>query len=115
MMQNPTEKSNPVNGHSAPIAHPRKFRSQKRRPPDRTRIARIYPAGPFEEALKLADAIHKFAAGEKVRRLTLLQKMALSPSSSSTRMVITNSGRYGITTGSYASEWIELTPLGKTA
>jgi hypothetical protein len=81
----------------------------------RTRTARPYPAGPFEEALRLADAIHKFAAGEKVRRLTLLQKMSLSPTSSATKMVITNSGKYGITTGSYAAEWLELTETGKVA
>lgn len=81
----------------------------------RTRTFRPYPAGPFEEALKLADAIHEFAAGERVRRLTLLQKMNISPTSSATQMLITNSSKYGITSGSFVAEWIELTPLGKVA
>jgi hypothetical protein len=52
------------------------------------------------------------AAGEKVRRLTLLEKMGKSTSSSGTRMMITNSSKYGITIGSYTSEYFELTPSG---
>jgi hypothetical protein len=81
----------------------------------RTRQARPYPAAPFEESLVLADAIQKFAAGEKVRRLTLLKQMDRSPTSSSTQMLITNSSKYGLTTGSYAADWIELTKDGKAA
>ena len=56
-----------------------------------------------------------FAAGEKVRRLTLLQKLEFSPTSSATKMLITNSGKYAITIGSYAAEWLELTEDGKVA
>jgi hypothetical protein len=52
------------------------------------------------------------AAGEKVRQLTLLEKMGKSTSSSGTRMMITNSSKYGITTGSYTSEYFELTEAG---
>lgn len=55
----------------------------------------------------------KHASGDKVRRLTLLQKMDKSPNSSGTKMMITNSGKYGITTGSYAAEYLELTELGR--
>lgn len=57
----------------------------------------------------------KLAAGEKVRRLTLLEKMGKSATSGPTRQMITNSGKYGITTGSYAAEHFELTPAGATA
>ncbi len=81
----------------------------------RSRQARPYPAAPFEEALTLAEAIQKYASGQRVRRLTLLQKMDRSPTSSSTQILITTSGKYGLTTGSYAAEYIELTPLGKVA
>ena len=52
------------------------------------------------------------AAGDRVRRLTLLEKMGKSASSSTTKMMITNSGKYGITTGSYAADFLELTPVG---
>ena len=81
----------------------------------RTRVARPYPASSFEEALKLAEAIQKIAAGGKVRRLTLCEQMKISPTSSSTIMLVTNSGKYGITKGSYIAEWLELTPDGSLA
>jgi hypothetical protein len=77
------------------------------------RTQRPYPAVPFEEALPLAEAIQRFASGERVRRLTLLGKLQKNPNSGGTRMLITNAGRYGLTTGSYAAEWLALTDLGK--
>lgn len=83
--------------------------------PKRTRTMRPYPVVPFKEATVIGDAIFKFASGEKVRRLTLLEKMERSPLSGPTRMLITNSGKYDITTGSYASEYLELTGLGHAA
>ncbi len=76
---------------------------------------RPYPASSFEDARPLADAIMRIASGEKVRRLTLLEKMDRTPTSSSTQMLITNSSKYGITKGSYAAEWIKLTDDGKLA
>lgn len=78
----------------------------------RSRTARPHPASSFEDALTLGQSIMTLAAGDRVRRLTLLEKMGKSDTSSSTRMMITNSGKYGITTGSYASEFMELTPAG---
>lgn len=81
----------------------------------RSRKARPYPASSFTDALPLGDAIMKHAAGDKVRRLTLLQQMDKSPNSGPTKMMITNSGKYGITSGSYAAEYLELTEQGRTA
>jgi hypothetical protein len=81
----------------------------------RTRKARPYPASSFQDALVLGNAVMTLAAGERVRRLTLLEKMAKSANSSSTKMMITNSGKYGITTGSYAADFIELTDSGAIA
>jgi hypothetical protein len=81
----------------------------------RTRTSRPYPASSFEEALPLAGAIHQFASGERVRRLTLLRQMNRSPTSSVTKMLITNSGKYAITKGSYSAEWLDLTSLGRIA
>ena len=54
------------------------------------------------------------AAGERVRRLTLLEKLGKSATSSATQMMITNSGKYGLTTGSYAADYLELTEKGAT-
>lgn len=79
------------------------------------RTQRPYPAVPFSQAVALGDAIHQHASGQKVRRLTLLEKLQLSPLSSSTKMLITNSGKYGITKGGYNAEWLELTPEGEIA
>src|SRR5262249_53327162 len=74
-----------------------------------------YPAAPFEDALVLAHEILKIAPDGKVRRLTLLKAINKSPTSSSTQMLITNSGKYKITKGSYRAEWLEVTPEGKMA
>lgn len=81
----------------------------------RTRTNRPYPASSFADALVLGNAVMTHAAGERVRRLTLLEKIAKSATSSSTKMMITNSGKYGITTGSYAADFIELTDKGAVA
>src|SRR5690606_18243072 len=81
----------------------------------RTRKPRPYPASSFTDALPLGEAILKHAAGDRVRRLTLLQQMDKTPNSSTTKMMITNSGKYGITSGSYSAEYLELTQMGRTA
>lgn len=81
----------------------------------RTRAARPYPASSFNEAAPLGAAIHQFASGQRVRRLTLLKQMQKSPTSGPTKQLITNSGKYKITTGSYVAEWLALTPTGSTA
>jgi hypothetical protein len=100
---------------------PRKARAPRRRRKARggagkpARQARIYPALSFEEALALPDAIHSHASGERVSRLTLLKAMNISPTSSSTQILITTSGKYGLTKGSYAAEHLELTPRGRVA
>lgn len=81
----------------------------------RTRTARPYPASSFQDALTLGNAIMQLAAGDRVRRLTLLEKMGKSATSGATKMMITNSGKYGITTGSYAADFFELTSVGAIA
>src|ERR1039457_4533928 len=65
----------------------------------RTRAARPYPASSFNEAAALGAAIHQYASGQRVRRLTLLKQMQKSPTSGPTKQLITNSGKYKITTG----------------
>jgi hypothetical protein len=81
----------------------------------RSRRTTLFPAASFEEALTLANAIQKHAAGQKVRRLTLLDQMQKSPDSSGTRQLIVNSNKYGLTKGSYIAEYLELTADGKVA
>jgi len=81
----------------------------------RERRTASFPAVPFEEALTIANAIQKHAAGQKVRRLTLFDSLGRSPDSGASRQLITNSNRYGLTKGSYTAEYLELTPEGAQA
>ena len=85
--------------------------SKSRKP----RTTRPYPATSFKEARTVGDGIVKFASGEKVRRLTLLGHLNRKPTSSSTHQLITNSGKYKLTKGSYSADWLELTTNGKLA
>lgn len=81
----------------------------------RTRATRTFPNCSFEDAISLATAIQKYAAGEPIRRVTLFDHLKKSPESSASRSLVTNSGKYGLTKGSYKSELIELTDDGKVA
>ncbi|HEX8697057.1 MAG TPA: hypothetical protein VF746_31855 [Longimicrobium sp.] len=74
-----------------------------------------YPSEPLEQVLVLGAGIVNYAGGDKIRRLTLMQKLGRSPNSSAVRVLITNSSKYGVTIGSYKAEWIELTPDGRIA
>jgi hypothetical protein len=91
---------------------PKKKAEKARRKP---RTERKFPATTFEEALTLAKAIQDHAGGQKVRRLTLFEKLDQSPDSAETRRLITASNQYGLTKGSYTAEYLELTPLGAEA
>lgn len=89
--------------------------SQTGNKPKKSRRTALFPAAAFEEALTLANAIQKHAAGQKVRRLTLFDQMGKSPDSGPSRQLIVNSNKYGLTKGSYQAEHLELTPDGKLA
>lgn len=81
----------------------------------KSRTARSFPASTFQEALSLASTIQQYAAGQRVRRLTLFDKLGKSPESGPSRQLITNSSKYGLTDGGYQAEHIELTPDGNLA
>jgi hypothetical protein len=83
----------------------------KRKP----RKERKFPPLTFEEALRLAEAIQRYAAGQKIRRLTLFEKLDESPDNAQSRKMITASSQYGLTKGSYTAEYLELTPEGTEA
>src|ERR1700687_1003551 len=74
-----------------------------------------FPRITLEEALSLGTAIQEHAPGQKIRRATLFEKLNKSPDSGPSRALITNSGKYGITTGSYKADYLELTPTGAKA
>ena len=74
-----------------------------------------FPTTPYEESLEIANAIWKFASGQKIRRLTLFDSLDRSPDSGPSRALVTASSKYKITVGSYSAEFLELTPDGAIA
>ena len=89
--------------------------SEEAAKPTRVRKERKFPALTFEEALVLPNAIQQHAAGQRVRRLTLFEKLDQSPDTKESRRLITASGQYGLTKGGYMAEYLELTPEGSEA
>lgn len=81
----------------------------------RKRRVTNFPTTPYEECLEIANAIWKFASGQKIRRLTLFNNLERSPDSGPSRGLVTSSSKYKITTGSYSAEFLELTADGAIA
>jgi hypothetical protein len=63
----------------------------------------------------VAEAIQRYAAGQRIRRLTLFEHLGRSADSGPSKQLITNSGQYGLTRGSYIAEYLELTDEGRLA
>jgi hypothetical protein len=83
--------------------------------PLRRRTQRPFPASAFEDALEFVRQLFQVGSGQPVRRLTLFDHLGKAPESGPSRMLITNSNRYGLTRGSSASEHLELTEDGLKA
>ena len=81
----------------------------------RPRRERKFPPLTFEEALEVPEAIQKYASGQRVRRLTLFEKLNKEPDGYEARRLVTASGQYGLTKGGYQAEFLELTPEGNEA
>lgn len=79
------------------------------------RTTKNIPSLPFEDSLVIAEGIWTCASGHRVRRLTLFDHLGKSPDSGTSRKLVTASSRYGITTGGYQAEYIELTQDGSMA
>ena len=77
---------------------------------------RPFPASSFKEASELAEALLQISGGAReVRRITLFDYLKRSPDSGPSRQAVTNSARYGLTTGSYKAETLKLTDDGFAA
>lgn len=77
----------------------------------RRAVRKPYPVMSFERALELPTAIHTLGVSN-VRRLTLFQELNRSPNSSLSRQLLSTSAKYGLTSGNYNDEYIELTNEG---
>jgi hypothetical protein len=80
--------------------------------PRRTRTTRPFPMLTFTDAMELANAIQEYSGGAPIRRITLFDQLGRSPDSGSTRQLITNSSKYGITEGGYQADVLSLTDDG---
>lgn len=81
----------------------------------RKRTVRSFPPLTFEEALLIPSAIHQYAAGQKVRRITLFDHLKRSPEGNASRKLVTCSSQYHLTVGGYTADFLELTPEGRNA
>lgn len=82
---------------------------------ERKRGRKPYPVVAFADVLPLAEGIMKHAGGQPVKRTTLLETMGLPETSLTTRNLITNSNKYGVTEGNHSAETLKLTTKGAIA
>ncbi|MCB0879447.1 MAG: hypothetical protein KDC46_10785 [Thermoleophilia bacterium] len=88
----------------------------KAAPAKRSRKRKSFPSTSFEQALELAEAMVEIAGGAReVRRVTLFDHLGRAPESGPSRQSVTNSGKYGLTEGSYSAETLRLTDDGLAA
>ncbi len=80
---------------------------RKRRP------NRPIPPVTLQGALPIAQSIADNNAGKPYSRLSIADTLQRSPDSTSFRDMITSSGQYGLTKGSYKAPQISLTELGE--
>ena len=85
------------------------------KPRRKSRARKPFPATTFEDALAFVSRIIGLGVDDKIRRLTLLQRLEMSPTSSTTRRLITHSARYGLTKGGYTAESIGVLPEARKA
>ena len=78
----------------------------------RRRTAKNFPLSPFHDVLVLAQTIHEHGLDGQLRRITVFDRLGRSPDSSTSRQLVTDSGRYGLTSGSYQAEYLKLTEEG---
>ncbi len=72
-----------------------------------------FPRHTLKQALVIAETIWKDNGGEPYNRLSLAKSVDMSPTGSPFTIILASSYRYGLTEGSYTSEKITLTPLGR--
>ncbi len=74
----------------------------------------IFPRLSLKKTFEIPKTIYDLGQGEPVRRLKIFDYLKKSPQSGPSRMLITTSGMYGLTIGSYGAERLTLTELGKS-
>lgn len=73
-----------------------------------------FPVMVLEESLVWAQGILDHGVNGKIRRLTLMDKLNLSPGRSRTMRLESSSLKYGLTIGGKATQFLEITDKGRT-
>ncbi|GMU82323.1 MAG: hypothetical protein AMXMBFR47_21940 [Planctomycetota bacterium] len=81
----------------------------------RKRGRKPYPIVTFADVLPLAEGIFTHSPDQPVKRATLLSLLGKEANSEASRLLIINSGKYGLTEGGMQAEYLALTPRGKVA
>lgn len=89
----------------------KKSQEKKYRKP---RATTLYPKYSLLDSLQIAVTIRDNNAGQPYNRIDLAASLGKTPSSSEFRNLITASGKFGITEGSYKAERISLTSIGQS-
>lgn len=79
---------------------------------DGGRKQRPFPRDTLEQSLKLAYTIQDENNGQPMKRIFIADRLKIKPESSNFRILISSCYKYGLTKGSYQSEYISLTALG---
>ena len=80
-----------------------------RRPTER------FPLMSFKDTLVLPKGILDYGLDREINRMTLLDKIGCSPGSNETKELISSSYRYGLTSGNYRSQSLQVTEDGSAA
>jgi hypothetical protein len=69
----------------------------------------VFPRISLKKTLELAKQIYELGGGDPVPRLVVFDKLGKSPDSGPSRMLVTTSNSYGLTTGGYQAERLGIT------
>lgn len=72
-----------------------------------------FPRLSLRKVLPLVKKILELGEGDPVPRLVVFDKLGKAPNSGPSRMLVTTSSAYGLTTGGYQAERLGITDLGK--
>ncbi len=72
-----------------------------------------FPRIALNKVLELSDKIYELGQGDTVPRLVVFDSLGKSASSGPSRMLVTTSNGYGLTTGNYNAPRLGLTDVGK--
>jgi len=74
----------------------------------------VFPRLQLSKTLELPEKIFEIGMGEPVRRLTVMDRLGKSPDGGASRsLIIASNTGYGLTTGSYNSDFLNLTDNGQ--